>query len=108
MSVTRNTTTQYHETAQDVKYKLNWLRLDNITNLAKLSIRGGLVGTVGASAGIVDKAEACITLADIQANCTATEKGKLKAAIAILERELAKAVAELAGEAHDQTDVFEI
>lgn len=106
MSVTKNKETKYHETPQDVRFNLNWLRMDNLDNLKNVSVRGGLVGKVGTASGEVDKAEAGFNLTEIKANFSAQEKQAAKLFIAACEREICGKVAELAGETYDDTDVF--
>lgn len=106
MSVTKNKTTQYDESPVDVKFVAKWIRFDYLDDIPNVRISGRLSGTVGTAPGERDHKEASIGLAQIKANCTAIEKGKIKATIAIIERELALAEEELNGETHDASDVF--
>lgn len=106
MSVTKNQETPYHETTQDVRFSLNWLRLDNLDDLKNVSVRGCLVGRVGTTKGKVAKAEAVMNLTTIKAEFSAAEKQAAKVFIAACERELCEKVADLAGATFDDTDVF--
>jgi len=107
MSVTKTQATQYHETEQPVKFKLNWLRLDNLDKLKSLSVRGGFRGCVGNTDGEVDKKEAGFQLQDVKDNFTAAEKQAAKAFIAACERVIALKNSDLTEETHDDSDVFE-
>ena len=106
MSVIKNKVTEYHPDAQDVKYKISFLKIDRLDKLQNLMVRGGLVGRVGDTDGVVEYKYVELNLQELLANTTVTERNKIKAAIAIFERELIKKDAELAGETHDDSDVF--
>ncbi len=106
MSVTKNQPTKYHETDQVVKFKLTWLRLDNVDDVKNIIIAGGLNGSVGNAPGTVDKKEARVNLGDIKAEFTAQEKAAAKLFLAACERVLAKRNEDLINETHDDTDVF--
>jgi hypothetical protein len=106
MSVTINKLTEYHETAVDVKYKLQYVRVNNLNKLSTVYINGGLLGTVGDTEGQVDYIEPTIHVSQLVANTTPAERQIVKQAMAIFERELARANEQLEGQTHNDGDVF--
>ena len=106
MSVTKNRPTDFHTTNQDVVFRLKWLRIDSLMNLANLDVKGELTGSVAGTDGEIATHEESLTIQDIRDNLSASEKQAARAFIAAMERELAKKIAELENETHDSTDVF--
>jgi len=106
MSVKKTKATQYHESDQEVTFKLSHLNIRNIEKKADASLHGVLKGVVGDTAGEVSTAKGNLDISDIQDSFSTYEKAAAKTFLKACERELAKKIEELKNEPHNDTDVF--
>ena len=107
MSITKNKETAYTETATDIRYRLDKLRIDKLRNKENVVVDTVLIGSIPGTDGEVDRKTATLNFDIISANFTATEKTAAKTFFKALERETALIDAELNGETQDTSDVFE-
>jgi hypothetical protein len=108
MSVTVNKDTGYHDTAQDVKFKLHRLEMRNLHDKPSISSEVTLRATVGDNGRELghERKKTVLSVDEMLAGFSSAEKGAAKTFLKAIEREAVKKIEELASEPHDDSDVF--
>jgi len=107
MSITKNITTDYDESAVNVVNKLHALRFDHIDDKQNVRVWGQLHGCKTNTTGICSKHESTLRLSDITDGCTSDEVNTvIKPFMKIFERLLKDKVADLADTEQDAGEVF--